>query len=95
MGDYLEAIISIRSVLFQLVPGLTLVSVYVQNTSKTPVYITNQRLLNCVPEFLLTYSQARELAIEVELRRIGEHHDQIHNYKEFNIQVMNNNKILI
>ena len=94
MGDYLEAIVGIRSVLFQLVPGLTLVSVYVQNTSKTPVYITNQRLLLTVPEFLLTYSQARELAIEVELRRIGEHHNQIHNYKEFNIQVMNNNKIL-
>lgn len=94
MGDYLEAIVGLRSVLFQLVPGLTIVSVYVQNTSKTPIYITNQKLLKCVPEFLLTYSQARELAIEVELRRIGEHHDQIHNYKEFNIQVMNNNKIL-
>jgi len=92
VGDHLEAIVSIRSVLFQLVPGLTLVSVYVQNTSRTPIYITNQRLLKCVPEFLLTYSQARELAIEVELRRIGEHHNQIDNYKEFNIQVM---KILV
>ena len=91
MGDHLEAIVSIRSVLFQLIPGLTLLSVYVQNTSKTPIYITNKRLLQCVPNFLLTFSQARELAIEVELRRIGEHHNQIHNYKEFNIQVMNKN----
>jgi hypothetical protein len=32
MGDTLEAVVGIRSVLFQLIPGLTLLSVYVQNT---------------------------------------------------------------
>lgn len=34
----------------------------------------------------MTYSQARELAIETELRRIGEHHSQVEKYKEYNIQ---------
>jgi len=86
MGDTLEAVVGIRSVLFQLIPGLTLLSVYVQNTSRSPIYISNKVLLESVPSFLLSFSQARELAIETELRRIGEHHSQVEKYKEYNIQ---------
>ena len=87
MGIHLEAIIGTRSALFQLIPGLTLLSVYVQSTSKAPIYVTSEKLLKCVPSFLFTFPQARELAIEVELRSIGEHHNQIDNYEEYNIQV--------
>jgi len=88
MGDTLGAVIGIRAVLFQLIPSLTVVSIYVQNTCHAPIYVTTKKLFDQLPAFQLSYSEARDLAIEQELRRIGEHHDSVRKYKEYDIQVL-------
>ena len=88
MGDTLVAVIGIRAVLFQLIPSLTVVSIYVQNTCHAPIYVTTKKLFDQLPAFQLSYLEARDLAIEQELRRIGEHHNSVRKYKEYDIQVL-------
>lgn len=70
IGDSLYAILGLRSVLFQIVPILTILSIFVQNTARTPLFVFSRKLSSRLPSLFTSFTNAKLLALESELDRI-------------------------
>jgi len=70
IGDSLYAILGLRSVLFQIVPILTILSIFVQNTAKSPLFVFSRKLSSRLPSLFTSMINAKLLALEAELDRL-------------------------
>jgi len=86
MGDTLNSLLGLRSVLLQLLPVTTILSLYVQSTAIAPLYVTSQRLLQLLPPMLVTYNEAWTMAVESELLLHCRSLEDCSRYKDFHIE---------
>ena len=64
----LQGVLAIRSVLFQLIPPLTLLSLYVQATSSCPIFVpASSKISELLPPLILRWKDARKMAYQEEL----------------------------
>ena len=63
----LEATLAVRSIFFQLCPVLTVLSIFVQETSGSPIFVYSSKLLNLLPPMFFTRKEAIALAKKQEL----------------------------
>jgi len=70
VNETIAALIGIRSTLLQLVPELTILSMYIQTTSGSPLWV-NGTLQHRMPPFYLTFHDARVLAIRSQLHSLN------------------------
>jgi len=67
-GTMLQGVLSIRSILFQLVPPFTFLSLYVQATSSCPIFVpTSSKISSLLLPLILTWKDARNMALQEEL----------------------------
>ena len=48
IGNTISSLLGLRSVLLQLIPATTILSLYVQSTAIAPIYVTSQKLLGII-----------------------------------------------
>ena len=67
IGHVLDATLSIRSIFFQLFPTLTILSVFVQVSSSSPVFVYSPKLLPLLPPLYMTRKEAFDAAVEQDI----------------------------
>jgi len=64
----LQGILSIRTILYQLIPPFVVLSLYVQDTASCPIFISkSSKIYTILPPLFLSWYDARKIASEEEL----------------------------